>query len=58
MLSYIPKYIQPKTLSGYKFSNMEVKKQEVLKEEIQSSKRLNYPIINKSSKKVKWDRCH
>ena len=49
MLLHIAKYIQLKTLSGYKFSDIEVIKQEVLKEETQSWKPLNYPIINRSS---------
>ena len=50
MLWDIAKYIQLKTLSGHKLSDIEVTNQEVLKEERQSSKTLDYPIINKSSK--------
>ena len=48
MLWHIAKYIQLKTSSGYKFPDIEVIKQEVLKQETQSSKPINYPIINKS----------
>ena len=43
------KYIQLKTLSGSKCSHIEIIKQEVLKEETESLKQLNYPIINMSS---------
>ena len=58
MFWYIAKCNQLKTLNGYQLSDLDVLKQEVLNEERQSSKTLNYQITNKSSKEVKWDRCN
>ena len=58
MFWYIAKCNQLKTLNGYQLSDLDVIKQEVLNEERQSSKTLNYQITNKSSKEVKWDRCN
>ena len=55
MFWHIVKYIQLKTVSGHIVSHIKVIKQEVLKEETQSSKTLNYPIINRCSKEVNWD---
>ena len=42
----IVKYIQLKTVSGHTFSDIKVIKQEVLKEQTQSLKTLDYPITN------------
>ena len=48
------KDIQLKTVSGHIFSHIKFKNEEELKEKMQSSKTLHYPIINKSAKEVKW----
>ena len=58
MLWHIVKYIQLETVSGNTFFILKFKNQKVLKEEIQSSRTLNYPIIDKYSKEVKWLICN
>ena len=58
MFWHILKYIKLKTVSGHTFFILKFKNQKVLKEEIQSSKTLNYPIIDKYSKEVKWGICN
>ena len=55
MFWYIVKYIQVNSVvTGHTFSAIIVIKQEVLKEETQSSELLKYPIRNKYSKEMKW----
>ena len=55
MFWYIVKYIQVKSIvTGHTFSVIIVIKQEVLKEETQSSELLKYRMRNKCSKEVKW----
>ena len=55
---HIVKYIQLRTVSGHRFSDIKVTKEEVLKEQTQSSKTLNYHIRNKCSKDIKWGICN